>query len=125
MKIEEFRIGDIITYKCGNKLILSKEADIKMIENRGTLHEIIKVERYVQKAPAIVTTNNEVILNTDRCYILKTIYERKDNIKEIRKLVEEYEDLIDPDYGHKEMDLIVEIFNKILNILDEIDNQKS
>ena len=125
MKIEDFKIGDIITYKCGNKLILSEEDDIKMIENWGALHEIIKIERYVQKENAIVTTNDEMLFNTNKCYILETIYERKDNIKEIRKLVEEYEELIDADYGHKDIDLIIEIFNKILNVLDEINSQKS
>ena len=125
MKIEDFKIGDIITYDSGNKLILSNENDIKRIENWGTLSKIIKVERYVQQETAIVTTNNNVLLNTNRCYILETIYERNDKIKEIRKLVEEYENIIDPDYGHKDMDLVVEIFTKILDILGEIDNQKS
>lgn len=125
MKIEDFKIGDIITYKCGNKLILSKETDIKMIENWGTLHEIIKVERYVQQENAIVSTNNKIFFNTNKCYILETIYKRKDKIKEIRKLVEEYEDIIDPDYGHKDMDLVIKIFTKMLDIIEEFDSQKS
>jgi hypothetical protein len=40
-------------------------------------------------------------------------------INEIRKLVESYEELIDYDYGHKDMDLLIEILTKILDILED------
>ena len=81
----ELKLGDLITTISGNTFYLNKQALENYSKKENLKNKIMKVERYVNRECANVMSNNEWLLNTSRCYILETIYERKDILNEKEK----------------------------------------
>lgn len=83
MKTEELKIGDILTYRNGNTVIISNQESLdrkKEMYNKNLKHsvfeeyDIMKIERYVPYK------ETNLLHNKDRCFLIQTVYERPQTI---------------------------------------------